>query len=373
MRRNKDDMNFRNNFGFGVMRLPMIGEDVDLKQFSQMVDTFMSRGFNYFDTAHIYIKGKSELAVRECITKKYPRESFILTDKLSNPFFNSEEEIDGYFETMLEACGVEYFDFFLMHAQNRKSYEKYKKCRAYEKAFEYKKQGKVRHVGLSFHDSPEILDKILTENPEIEIVQIQFNYLDTDNPSVESMGCYEVARKHNKPIIVMEPVKGGTLANIPEEAQKVFKTLGNMSPASYALRYAAGFDGVVMVLSGMSNMEQMLDNLSFMENFTPLNEKELDAVKKVKEIIIKQEAIKCTGCGYCVDDCPKNILIPDIFAAYNALKKGEDGNEKYKKATENNGKASDCIRCGKCRNACPQYIDILKFLKYSVDCFEKKN
>lgn len=370
MSRSKDNMNFKKNFGFGVMRLPMIGEDVDLMQFSQMVDTFMERGFNYFDTAHVYIKGKSELAIKECLTKKYPRESFVLTDKLSGTCFNSEEEIDGYFEKMLEACGVEYFDYFLMHAQNRNNYEKFKKCRAYEKAFEYKKQGKVRHVGLSFHDSPEILDKILTENPEIEIVQLQFNYLDVDNPSVESMGCYEVARKHNKPVIVMEPVKGGSLANIPEKAKEVFDKLGNMSPASYALRYAAGFDGIVMVLSGMSNMEQMLDNLSFMEEFVPLNEKELDAVAQVKAIILEQETIGCTGCRYCVDGCPKNILIPDIFDAYNTHKKGEDGTEKYKKAVENKGKASDCIRCGKCENACPQYIDIRKFLKHSAELFD---
>ncbi len=363
-------MEFKKNFGFGVMRLPMIGDDVDLKQFSEMVDTFMARGFNYFDTAHVYIKGKSELAIKECVTKKYPRESFVLTDKLSGTCFKNEEDIDGYFEKMLEACGVDYFDFFLMHAQNRNNYEKFKKCRAYEKAFEYKKQGKVRHVGLSFHDSPEVLDKILTENPEIEIVQLQFNYLDSDNPSVESMGCYEVARKHNKPVIVMEPVKGGSLANIPEDAQNVFKELGNMSPASYALRYAAGFEGIVMVLSGMSNMEQMLDNLSFMENFIPLNEKEIEAIFKVKDIILAQETIGCTACRYCVDGCPKNILIPDIFDAFNTEKKGEDGKKKYKKATENHGKASDCIRCGKCENACPQYIDIRKFLKYSAEMFQ---
>ena len=363
-------MEFKKNFGFGAMRLPMNGEEVDLKHTKEMVDLFMANGFNYFDTAHMYIKGKSEIALRECLTKRYPRESYILTEKISGPFFEKEEDIDGYFENMLSWCGVEYFDFLLLHAQHRGNYDKYKKCKAYEKAMQYKKEGKVRHIGISFHDSPEFLDKILTENPCIEIVQLQFNYLDVDNPSVESMGCYQVARKHNKPIIVMEPVKGGTLANIPEEAQQVFKSLGDMSPASYALRYAAGFEGIVMVLSGMSNTSQMLDNISFMKDFKPLTKEETEAVFKVKSIINEQSKIPCTACRYCVDGCPKNILIPDIFEAYNTVKKGKKGKEKYLKAIENHGKADDCILCGKCENACPQFIDIRKFLKESADAMK---
>lgn len=363
-------MKFNKNFGFGAMRLPMINDEVDLKQVSEMVDVFMKNGFNYFDTAHMYIKGKSETALRECLTKRYPRESYILTEKISGPFFEKEEDIDGYFENMLTWCGVEYFDFLLLHAQHRGNYDKYKKCRAYEKAFQYKKEGKVRHVGISFHDSPEFLDKILTEYPEIEIVQLQFNYLDANNPSVESIKCYEVAKKHNKPVIVMEPVKGGTLANIPEKAKEIFKKLGDMSPASYALRYAASFENIVMVLSGMSNMEQMLDNISFMKDFKPLSKEEFEAVDKVKEIIIEESTIPCTSCRYCVDGCPKNILIPDIFEAYNVTKKGENGKEKYKNAVENHGKADDCIMCGKCENACPQFIDIRKFLKESAKMFK---
>ncbi len=363
-------MEFNKNFGFGAMRLPMIDDEVDLKHFSEMIDVFMENGFNYFDTSHMYIKGKSETALRECLVKRYPRESYVLTEKISNPFFEKEEDIDGYFDLMLEACGVEYFDFLLLHAQYRGNYDKYKRCKAYEKAFQYKKEGKALHVGISFHDSPDFLDKILTENPEIEVVQLQFNYLDADNPSVESIGCYEVAKKHNKPVIVMEPVKGGTLANIPEEAQEVFKSLGNMSPASYALRYAASFENVVMVLSGMSNMEQMLDNISFMKDFKPLSKEEFEAVSKVKNIINEQSTIPCTACRYCVDGCPKNILIPDIFEAYNMTKKGEKGKEKYIEATKNNGKADDCIMCGKCENACPQFIDIRKFLKESAKMFK---
>ena len=347
----------------------MIDKEVDVKHFSQMVDVFMENGFNYFDTAHMYIKEKSEPAIKEALTKRYPRESYILTDKLSNNYFEKEADIDGYFETMLDACGVTYFDYFLMHAQNRRNYEKYKRCHAYEKAFEYKKQGRVRHVGISFHDSPEILDKILTEYPQIEIVQIQFNYLDTDNPSVESMGCYEVCRKHGKPIIVMEPVKGGSLVNIPQKAKDIFEGLGKMSVASYALRYAASFEGVEMVLSGMSNMGQMLDNISFMKDFTPINKKEAEAIEKVKNIIKDEETVQCTGCRYCVDGCPQKILIPDIFSAYNAQKRGEDGKTEYLKATEFS-KASDCIRCGKCEWECPQFIDIRKFLKNAAETFE---
>ncbi len=363
-------MKFNKNFGFGAMRLPMIGEEVDLNQVSQMVDVFMENGFNYFDTAHIYIKGKSETALRECLTKRYPRENYILTEKISSPFFEKEEDIDGYFNLMLELCGVEYFDFLLLHAQCKGNYDKYKKCRAYEKAVQYKEEGKVRHIGISFHDSPEFLDKILTENPCIEIVQLQFNYIDIDNPSVQSMGCYEVARKHNKPIIVMEPVKGGALANVPDDAQEIFKSLGNMSPASYALRYAAGFEGIVMVLSGMSNMEQMLDNISFMKDFKPLSEKEMEAVLKAKDIINNQTTIKCTSCRYCVDGCPKDIQIPNIFRAYNKAKRGENGKEKYLKAIEDHGRANDCIMCGKCEDACPQFIDIRKFLKQAAELFE---
>ncbi len=363
-------MIFNKNFGFGCMRLPMKDGEVDLTEFSKMIDTFMENGFNYFDTAHGYIQGKSELAIKECLAKRYKREDYILVNKISGWFFKTREDIDGYFQTMLENTGVEYFDVLLLHTQTRKNYNHFKECGAYEKAFEYKQKGLAKMVGISFHDSPEFLDKILTENPEIEVVQIQFNYLDTDNPSVESMGCYQVCLKHNKPVIVMEPVKGGRLVNIPDEAKKVFASLGKMSPASYAIRFAAGFENVKMVLSGMSNMEQMLDNLSYMSDFKPLNEKELQAVYTVKDIINKTMEIPCTACRYCVEGCPQKINIPDIFEAFNMNRKGEDGFSKYKKAIENNGKASDCIKCGKCEFECPQFIDIRKFLQESTEIFE---
>lgn len=361
---------FNKNFGFGCMRLPMKDDEVDLQEFSKMVDYFIENGFNYFDTAHGYIKGKSETAIKECLTKRYKREDYILVDKISGWFFEKEEDIDGYFSEMLEKTGVEYFDILLLHTQHRRNYGHFQKCRAYEKAFEYKEKGLAKMVGLSFHDSPEFLDKILTEHPEIEVVQLQFNYLDSDNPSVESLGCYDVCIKHNKPVIVMEPVKGGRLVNIPDEAKKVFKSLGENSPASYAIRYAASFENVKMVLSGMSNMEQMIDNVSFMKDFKPLNETEMEAVLKVKEIIIKTEQIPCTSCSYCVEVCPKKINIPKIFEAVNKHQNNEDGSDIYKNAIMEGVKASDCIKCGKCESNCPQFIDIRKFLKKAADVFE---
>ena len=233
----------KKNFGFGCMRLPMIGEEVDIEQTKQMVDAFLDAGFNYFDTAHGYIQGKSEKALKTCLTRRYPREKYILTDKLTANYFKTEADIRPFFESQLEICGVEYFDFYLMHAQGLVNYDHFKECRAYETAFELKKEGKIRHVGISFHDRAEVLERILTEYPEIEVVQIQFNYVDYDDPAVQSRKCYEVCRKFNKPVIVMEPVKGGNLVNLPEVAKAVLEDLHGGSPASYAIRFVAGFPG----------------------------------------------------------------------------------------------------------------------------------
>ena len=261
------------NFGFGCMRLPLLENgDVNYAEFSKMIEAFFAAGFNYFDTAHGYLQGKSEKAIKDCLTSRYPREKYLLAIKRSNPYFEKEEEIRPFFENQLEWCGVEYFDFYLMHAQNANNYKKYKACRAYEIARELKEEGKIRHVGLSFHDSAEVLDMILTENPFVEFVQIQFNYLDFENVGVQRRLCYEVCRKQNKPVIVMEPVKGGSLVNLPEKAQKVLDDIRTGSNASYAIRFAASFEGMFMVLSGMSNMEQMADNLSFLTDFNKLTD-----------------------------------------------------------------------------------------------------
>ena len=364
----------KKNFGFGCMRLPMNGDQVDIAETTRMVDEFLAQGFNYFDTAHGYIGGKSELALKECLTSRYPREAYSLTDKLTDSYFKTETDIRPFFESQLEACGVDYFDFYLMHAQNADNFKKFKACRAYETAFALKAEGRIRHVGLSFHDRAEVLDQILTEYPQIEVVQIQFNYLDYDDIAVQSRKCYEVCRKHGKPVLVMEPVKGGSLVNLPEEAKKVLDDLHGGSPASYAIRFAAGFPGMMMVLSGMSNMEQMKDNLSYMRDFKPLNETELAAVKKVQEIFHKMNMIPCTACRYCVEGCPKQISIPDLFAIMNIKQLHHDWNADYyyeEVHTAPGRRASDCLKCGKCEKICPQHLPIRKLLEETAKEFDK--
>lgn len=366
--------NVHKNFGFGCMRLPMKGNEVDYAEFERMVDAFLAEGFNYFDTAHGYLSGKSETALRDCLARRHPRESFILTDKLTEPYFQKEEDIRPFFESQLKACGVEYFDFYLMHAQSRENFEKFRRCRAYETAFDLKKEGKIRHVGISFHDTAEMLERILTQYPQIEVVQIQFNYLDYEDPAVQSRKCYEVCRKHNKPVIVMEPVKGGNLVNLPEDAKAIYARLGTASPASYAIRFAAGFEGMFMVLSGMSNMAQMQDNLSYMKDFRPLDEAEMQAVGEVRDILRSMRLIPCTACRYCTDGCPKHISIPDLFSCMNAKVGYHDWSAGFfyrEVFTKNNGKASECIGCGKCEKSCPQHLPIRSLLKDVAKEFEQ--
>lgn len=364
-------------FGFGCMRLPMNGSEVDIEQFKEMTDYFIDNGFNYFDTAHGYIDGKSELAIKEALTSRYPREKYLLTDKLTEPYFHKEEDIRPFFQSQLDACGVEYFDFYLMHAQNAMNFEHFKKCRAYETAFDLKKEGKIKHVGLSFHDKPEVLDKILTTYPDVEIVQIQLNYVDYDDASVQSRKCLEVCRKHGKPGIVMEPVKGGSLIKLPEEAQKVFDEMpSKLSNASYAIRFAASQEGIRVVLSGMSDMAQMKDNVSFMKDFKPLSEEEMGAVAKVTAIYKGLDMIPCTACHYCVEEnhCPMNIKIPELFACLNTKNVFNDWNQKMYYdllTTDGAGKASDCIECGGCENVCPQHLEIRNLLKKVAAEFEK--
>lgn len=360
--------------GFGCMRLPMQGDQVDMEHFKRMVDHYMARGFCYFDTARIYIGGQSETALREALVKRYPRDSFVLTDKLSGSCFGSREEIRPLFESQLEAMGTDYFDYYLMHALSAEVYQKFLSCGAFEEVRQLKKEGKVRHMAISFHDKPQVLEQILTEQPDIEAVQIQLNYLDYDDPSIESGAVYEVCRKYHKPVLVMEPVKGGALANLPKEAEEIFSRLGGGSPASYAIRYAASFPGVMMVLSGMSDEAQMLDNLSYMEDPQPLSEKEMEAVRQVRDIFRSLKTIPCTGCRYCVDGCPMHIRIPDLFACLNDQIKYQNWGSGfyYGVHTQAGGKIEDCIGCGQCVRSCPQHLHVPELLKEVAKAFAEQ-
>lgn len=362
------------NFGFGCMRLPMKDGGVDTAEMNRMVDAFLDAGFNYFDTAHGYLNGKSETALRECLTSRYPRDRYILTNKLTSFYFKQESDIRPFFQQQLEWCGVEYFDFYLMHAQSAENFAMFKRCRAYETALELKAEGKIRRFGISFHDTAAVLDQILAEYPQVEVVQIQLNYVDWEDPAVESRKCWEVCRKYGKPVIVMEPCRGGNLSNLPEDAKAVLDALGGGSPSSYAIRFAAGHEGVRMVLSGMSDLAQMEDNLSYMKDFRPLDERERAAVDQVREIFRSKGMIPCTACRYCAEGCPMKISIPDLFACLNSKKVFQSWNTDYyyeNVYTVHNGKASACIKCGKCEAACPQHLPIRDLLVQVAEEFEK--
>ena len=342
----------RKNFGFGMMRLPMIGEEVDVPQTTAMVDAFLTAGFNYFDTAHPYIRGKSELAIRECLTSRYPRDRYLLANKLSGGCIEKEGDLAPFFQTQLDACGVEYFDFYLLHAVSEKNDAHFTRTHAYDFAKQLKGQGKIRHLGFSFHDSADFLDRFLTSHPEMEFVQIQFNYADYEDPKVESRKC-----NHDKPVMIMEPVKGGSLVNLPKEALELM----DASPASYAIRYTAGFEGTVMVLSGMSDMAQMEDNLSFMTDFVPLNQQEHQIIDQVRTLYQAQHRIPCTDCRYCVDGCPAEVPIPTAFALLNQKRAGEGQPEQDYAALS--VRADACVECGNCEAQCPQHLHIRRLLK----------
>lgn len=361
--------------GFGCMRLPMLGGaegTVDQPQFNQMIDHYMEAGFCYFDTAHVYLGGQSETALREGLVKRYPRDAFVLTDKLSGSCFTTEDEILPLFQRQLDATGVEYFDYYLMHSMSAAVYEKFTLLHAFEIAQQLKAQGKIRHLGISFHDKPAVLEQILSEHPEIEVVQIQLNYLDYDDPSIESGAVYQVCRKFHKPVMVMEPVRGGALAQLPPAAQEILTRRQGGSPASYAIRYAASFPGVMMVLSGMSDLAQMDDNLSYMHDPQPLTAAEHADLQAVRDILRAQNTVPCTACRYCVAGCPTHILIPDLFACLNSQRKYQDWGSSYYYGvhTKDHGRASDCIGCGKCEAICPQHLPVRKFLQETAELFE---
>ncbi len=366
--------------GFGCMRLPIVdgkSGQVDKKAFCEMIDRFMDKGFCYFDTAWFYHESKSEIAVGECLVERYPRDRFVLADKMPVKLIKKQQELEGFFSAQLEKCRVEYFDYYLLHDLGREVYRKVNDIDAFGFIADKKEKGMIKNIGFSFHDTADVLDKILTDHPEVDFVQLQINYLDWENSAIQSKKCYKVACAHNKKVIVMEPVKGGTLARLPEEAEKMLLAHSpDMSCASWAIRYCASLDNVFMVLSGMSNMEQLLDNMSYMDSFSPMTEKEYEIIGNVTGIINSNIAVPCTGCAYCVDGCPAKINIPALFSLYNAEMQ-EDRTKpftvqqvQYSRLTSGCGKASDCIDCGACEAMCPQHLEIRENLKKIAEIFD---
>ena len=368
--------------GFGMMRLPLLdpgaASSVDMEQLKQMVDLFLERGFTYFDTAWMYTGFASENAAKEALVERHPRDSFTLATKLHSGFFDSMEERDGIFNAQLEKTGAGFFDYYLLHDVEAGSYAKYETCDCFRWLLEKKRQGLVHHVGFSFHDTPELLDEVLTAHPEMEFVQLQLNYLDWDSPWIHSRRNYEVCVKHGKPVIVMEPVKGGTLARLPAEAEALFRAAEpDMSIPSWGIRFAASQPNVMMVLSGMRTLGQVEDNTAYMQRFEPLDGEKLALCHRAAEIINAQIAVPCTGCSYCTEGCPMHIAIPKYFSLYNEIQR-EDMEQKmwtisfsqYDVLTERFGRAGDCIACGQCEGICPQHLPIIENLKKVSACFD---
>ncbi|HIU42042.1 MAG TPA: aldo/keto reductase [Candidatus Egerieicola faecale] len=363
--------------GFGLMRLPKTKDGkIDLEQTKQMVDRFMEAGLTYFDTAYVYDDGDSERAAKAALVDRYPRESFTLATKLCAWMgAHDEKSAKQQFYTSLERTGAGYFDYYLLHALQAGNYKTYDKYHIWDFVKEQKEKGLIKHWGFSFHATPDILDQLLTDHPDAEFVQLQLNYADWENPDVTARENYEVARKHGKSIVVMEPVKGGALANPPTKVQEIFRQADlKASFASWAIRYAASLDGIITVLSGMSNLEQMEDNLSYMKDFRPLNAHEQQAIRKAQEAINGVKSIPCTACHYCTGGCPKQIPIPEIFAARNRqLVWGQlqEGQAAYDQLAAKGNVASDCIGCGQCERACPQHIKVIQRLKECAAALEK--
>lgn len=369
--------------GFGLMRLPLSDPKeqsrVDLEQVCAMADTFLDRGFTYFDTAYVYHKGESERVAKEAIVKRHDRNSFTLATKM--PIFNFKsgdgpEKLDAYFAEQLEKCGVDYFDYYLLHSLDAGSYETVQRLDAFGWGMKEKAAGRIKRLGFSFHDKAEVLDRILTDHPEAEFVQLQINYLDWEDERVQSRKCYETARRHGKEVVIMEPVKGGKLANLPEEAAALLRQAHpDWSPASWAVRFAASLEGVLVVLSGMSNQEQMEDNSAYMQDFQPLNAQETGLLEQAAKILSALPAIPCTACRYCVDGCPVSIPIPEYFALYNEdqlnLREGRPVDRgAYQKLAADGGLASACVGCRQCEHACPQHLNVTGWLERVATTYE---
>ena len=370
---------FDKKLGFGCLRLPHNDpddiSDVDVAEMSRMVDLCLEKGFCYFDTAYSYLNYKSELFVKEALVERHPRDAFLLTTKLPCLELKPGDDPQAFFNEQLQKCGVDYFDFYLLHSLDAHYVKIAEQLGCFEMLQRLKKEGKARFTGFSFHDTAAVLDDILTRHPEVDVVQIQLNYLDWDHPVIQSQACYEVCCKHNKPVIVMEPVKGGTLAKLPAEAEALLRAHApDSSPASWAVRFAASQPGVAMVLSGMSTVQQVEDNTSYMQAFEPLSEKELAILRQVREIVKAAVAVPCTACAYCVDGCPLQIPIPRYFCLFNEHKRDKwqaNAIDRYAKMAKTHTKASACIGCRQCEEKCPQHIEIVKWLGQVAEALEK--
>ena len=372
IRRNR--MLSNSKLGFGLMRLPKDKQgQIKLDEVQRMVDSYMERGFNYFDTAYVY-EG-SEEAIRQTLVEKYPRDVYTLADKLPAWKLTCQEDVERIFQESLNRTGVDYFDFYLLHSVEKSHYPTYEKYQCFDFIQEMKKQGKIKYMGFSFHDDADFLDKVLTEHPEIDFVQLQLNYLDWENGVIQSRRNYEVARKHHKPIVVMEPIKGGTLASFSDDIERIYKDYApQKSIVSWALRYVASLDGVMTILSGMSNAQQMNDNLDTMTHFEKINNEEAKLIKQVTDQVLSYPTIPCTKCRYCTPGCPMHIQIPDLFTAYNSAKMyGE--NRRYQTyykdhSTGDYQPAKACIACGQCESVCPQHLEIISLLKEVSEVFD---
>ncbi len=369
--------------GFGLMRLPLTDPEdqrsIDMPQFERMVDTFLQRGYTYFDTAYFYHDRTSEEAVRRALVERHPRESFTLATKLPLSLLKEPGDKERFFDEQLKKCGVDYFDYYLLHNVGKGNTPIAEEFGCFDFIKRLRDEGKVRHIGFSFHDKADALDAVLTAHPEVEFVQLQINYLDWDSERVQSRLCYETAIRHGKKVVIMEPVKGGALASLPAEAEALLKGEDpEASMASWAIRFAAGLPGVMVVLSGMSTIAQLEDNTTFMSDLQPLTEHERGLLYKVADMIVNYTAVPCTACRYCVAGCPVGIEIPEIFSLYNSrrraelMRQGTDGlREEYNKLTETSGRASDCVRCRQCEGACPQHLEIVDNLALAAEAFEK--